>query len=448
MVLSAVQRAELVERMLSPEVQVQVPVSVEEVEAKLTSEQVAEVFTRHVPGVHNFLFRQQPGQHALRFMQSAYQDGFRAFKGTALEQHLKWLFRLIVHYGHEGKSDASQSLKEVAEAFMDCQAVQARVVERVGLQIRGVTANFHGLVTALLGEYKTVALKMLAVERIMQGKAHDDATPTHYENRLTADIGGLIGLNADDVRRAGLDEHAHARFAKLPADQAHLAAARCRELFDLDAFLQAFVSEVNSFSEQSSNNSLPRLFLDWVAQNLSEKHVVFDEDTCTHVDIDRTLAMAILEVLFRGRLVGMADEECRATKLRDIFHDSLMLPISETAQKDLMSEAQVAPCSDEDSCAVVNSTPNLRESSQMGPSFRKRSMKKLMRHCKARRHDWEDCLYSTIPVFEGHPLQEAADLLRYAGNASLPSIQNLPSMAASAAIVRKSKANRRRLNLK
>lgn len=410
MVFSILQRAELVDNMLSPQVQVRVAASVEEVEARLTSEQVAEVFTKHVPGVCNFLFRQQPGQFALSFVQMAYRDGFRAFKGTALENHLKWLLRIIVHYGYDGEAEASQFLTDVAEAFMDCQAVQARVVERIGLQILGVTTNFRGLVMALLGEYKTVALKMLAYERISQGNAHDDATPTHYENRLTEDIGNMVGLNADDVRRAALDEHARARYRTLSGTDAQLAAIRCRQLFDLDAFVRALVSELNSFNAESPTNSLPRLFLDWASQNLSEKHVVFDEETCTRVELDTTFVMAILEVLFRDRLVVLAEQEYRGMQLRDIF-------ISSPQCNSISSAPQTAPTVTEPLVKVerplddgvlqealqvsgiaadvvldvaspekhLATAPKSSKPIQQSPSVRKRSTQPLLRQSKADR---------------------------------------------------------------
>jgi len=202
---------------------------------------------------------------------------------------------------------------------MDCQAVQARVVERIGLEIRGVTTNFRGLVVALAGEYKLMALKMLAAERIAQGKAQDDATPTHYENRLTADLGEELGLNAADVRRSELDVHAESRFARLRPQEVQAAAARARKLFDMDAFSQALVSELNSFGADSSLNSLPRLFLDWVSKNMTEKHVVFDEDTCSCVEVDRTLVTAVLEMLFLRRVEGLAGEMYRGTLLSNLF---------------------------------------------------------------------------------------------------------------------------------
>lgn len=202
---------------------------------------------------------------------------------------------------------------------MDCQAVQARVVEKVGLQIRGVAADFQGLLTSLVGEYKAVALKMLAAERLAQGRARDDPTPTHYENRLAADVGPLIGLNADDVRRAALDEHARARFARLRANEAQAAADRCRALFDLEALLSAIVSELNSFNASSLPNSMPRLFLDWALGNMIEKHLVFDEETLTHVEVDCTLVKAILEVVFLGQLAGAGNELYRGGALCNLF---------------------------------------------------------------------------------------------------------------------------------
>lgn len=326
MASATIQGSKLVECLLSAEVQVPLPTASEEEQARLTPAEVAKVFTDHVPGVHKLLFRQQRGQCVLKFLQMAYNDGWSAFNGTALENHLKWLMRLIVHYGHEGKPSASQYLSEVAEAFMDCQAVQARVVERIGLQIRGVTSDFRGLVVALVGEYKTMALKMLAAERIMQRKASDDATPTHYENRLTADLGQHLGLNADDVRRAELDEHARARFPNLPAREVCAATARCRELFDLDALTQVLVSELNSFSESSSPNSLARLFLNWVSENMAGKHVVFDQETFTRVDVNRTLVMAVLEVAFLGQLEGLANQTYQGTALRDLFETPQVQP--------------------------------------------------------------------------------------------------------------------------
>lgn len=355
---------QLLEALLSSDVCVQLPADGQEVKAHLSAAQVAKVFTDHVPGVRNFLFRQQRGQHVLKFLQVAYAEGWSAFRGTSLDHHLKWLMRLIVHYGHGGKPGAGQYLSDVAEAFMDCQAVQARVVERIGLKIRGVTTTFRGLVIALVGEYKTMAVKMLAAERISQGKAHDDATPTHYENRLTADLGQQLGLNADDVRRATLDEHARARFGKLSTFDVQAASARARELFDLEALLQALVSELNSFSAESPPESLPQLFLDWASENITQKHLVFDEETCTRIDVDRVLAMGVLEMLFLGRLVVHTSEVYRDVKLSDLF---IPQQIEQPAEVAISNISAPLPLTDEDKVLVIsNSTGQKRDGSQHG----------------------------------------------------------------------------------
>lgn len=304
---------------MSVSVQSAVPQDAKAPAARLSEQQVAAVFRKHVPGVQDFLFRQQPGQYSLKFLQVAYKDGFRAFQGTPMHEHLLGLFRLIVHYGHEDGDGASGYLAEVAEAFMDCQAVQARAVERVGLRIRGVSQDFRGVVVSLADEYKSWAVKMLAAEHLQLRIVQDDETPTHYENRLTMDLGADLGLNSADIRRASHDEHARARFTPLSGRKADAAIARCREHFDVEAMLKTFVAEVNSLSSESPADSLPMLFLHWASENLEEKHIVFDEETFSTVDIDFTFAISVLEVLFLGATAAPAGECFRHVLLRSLF---------------------------------------------------------------------------------------------------------------------------------
>merc|ERR1719329_1684917 len=155
--------AQLVRCLMTPDVKVPESLKVCEVPLRLSDEDVERIFMDHVPGVKSFLFRGQHGNYSIKFLTSCYRDGFRAFRGTDLHEHLLWLLRLVVHHGEAGGLDASRHLQDVAEAFQECQAVQARAVERAGLQIRGVATNFQGMLTRLAGEYKTVALQMLAV---------------------------------------------------------------------------------------------------------------------------------------------------------------------------------------------------------------------------------------------------------------------------------------------
>jgi len=312
-------QAGLVERMLSPAVRVALPAEAMEEPAKLSADEVEKVFTDHVKGVRHFLYRDFHGEYSLEFLKGAYSDGLRAFHGTSVHGHLLALMRLIVHHGHAGGAGAATYLTQVAEAFQDCQALQARVIEQVGLEIRGVVLDFRGLVTKLVGDYKGVALKMLAHDRIQRRLASDDGNPTHYENRLTADLGEALGLNEDDVRRAALDEHAASRFRRVTGGAREQAVAHARELFDLDALLKVLMAEVNSFSASSSQNSLPRMFLDWAASRLTEGHVVFDEDTCSRVEVGEPLALAILEDLFLERPLAPTDEVYRGRPLRELF---------------------------------------------------------------------------------------------------------------------------------
>merc|ERR1712093_327514 len=243
------------------------------------------------------------------------------------------LLRLIVHHGYERKPGASKHLRDVAEAFTDCQAVQARVIERTGLEIRGVNADFSGLVKRLVGEYKTMAIKMLAYERIGHRMASDG---THYENRLTQDIGDALGLNRDDIRRAMLDEHAM-RFPRLSCEEQLSAAARCRELFDVEALVKALMVEISSFGLKSSAASLPRQFLNWASERLGQKHIVFSHDSATDIHIEEGFTLAVIEALFFGQPCAPPEEMYRGVCLRDLF-----LPSSDIVQSS--SQAMESQC--------------------------------------------------------------------------------------------------------
>ncbi|CAJ1427041.1 unnamed protein product, partial [Effrenium voratum] len=313
----------LVDLLLSSAVQVPLPVEASEEPAKLSEKEVKQVFKDHVPGVEKFLFRDMAGQYSLNFLATAYQTGLRAFNGTPMENHLKWLMRSIVHYGHDKKPGAAKYLKEVAEAFLDCQAVQARVVERCGLELLGVSQDFHGLVRALVGDYKVMGIKMLAMDHLSRGVVSDDGNPTHYENRLTADLGKLLGLNKDDIRRADLDEHAGNRFGRLQGPNADKAVLRFKELFDLEALAKTFCNEVNSFNESTSKDSLAGQFMKWADECLTQKHAIFDEETCSQVVVEEPLAMAILEVLFAGK-PSAGEESYRGTPINELFREDAL----------------------------------------------------------------------------------------------------------------------------
>eukprot|EP00746_Dinoflagellata_sp_MGD_P164008 gnl/MRDRNA2_/MRDRNA2_92408_c0_seq1.p1 gnl/MRDRNA2_/MRDRNA2_92408_c0~~gnl/MRDRNA2_/MRDRNA2_92408_c0_seq1.p1 ORF type:complete len:454 (+),score=89.13 gnl/MRDRNA2_/MRDRNA2_92408_c0_seq1:90-1451(+) len=310
---------DLVETLLSPAVQVALPIAANEEHMQLSPAEVSEVFIEHVPGVEKFLYREMADKRSLNFIITGYQVGLNAFAGTPLHDHLLWLLRLIVHYGHARKVGASRYLREVAEAFMDCQAVQARAIERVGLEIRGISLDFKGHVAMLIGEYKSMAIKMLACERIAQRFATDDGNPTHYENRLISDLGNLVGLNKDEIRQANLDGYTQ-RFAMLTPKELVAASARHRELFDIEALLKALTAQLNSFDAESPPESLPQQFLKWAAASLTQKHVVFDANTCMSIDVEDTMVLAIIEVLFLGRPSAMEDETYRGVRLNDLFH--------------------------------------------------------------------------------------------------------------------------------
>merc|ERR1712025_1176756 len=107
---------------------------------------------------------------------------------------------------------------------------------------------------------------MLACERIAQRHATDDGNPTHYENRLICDVGDMVGLDRDEIRRAGLDAHTQ-RFAPLAPEETLAASARLRQLFDIEALLKALVAQLNSFNASSPPESISHQFLKWASES-------------------------------------------------------------------------------------------------------------------------------------------------------------------------------------
>lgn len=196
---------------------------------------------------------------------------------------------------------------------MDCMAVQGRVVQRVAMEILGLSTDFRGLITRLVGSHKDIALKMLALEHVRQGIAADDRNkPTHYESRLISDLGDLLGLNCDDIRQTQFDRHMH-RFSQLSGDVLQNAASRCRDLFDFSSLLQALVAEFNSFSDESKSGSLASEFMSWAVVNLPEPHVIFSVEDPHRVCVSEPFILTCLESLFCGKRL-MSDEEAHNSR--------------------------------------------------------------------------------------------------------------------------------------
>lgn len=310
----------LAAHLASSAVQVHGPAALEAVDARLSAEEVEKVFVDNVPGVKEFLFRGQSGKYSLSFVKTAYADGLQAFHGTELHNHFMWLLRLVVHNGYDGAPGAAKHLRDVAEAFQDCQAVQARVIERAGLQIQGLSHDFRGLLAELAGEYKMMALKELSYKGCVKlGGPDETKDPAHYENLVLMNVGEEIGFSAADVKRAQLDKHAASRFSKPGKEEQRQWVADFRGLVDVGAMLKGLRSELNSFSETSPPESLPRTFLSWASDAMTQKHVLLDEETYVNVDVEDGLALAILEVVFFGSVACARDEEYRGERLRDLF---------------------------------------------------------------------------------------------------------------------------------
>merc|ERR1712232_820984 len=130
----------------------------------------------------------------------------------------------------------------------------------------------------------------------------------------------------DDIRRAMLDDHAM-RFPRLSREEQLSAAARCRELFDVEALVKALMVEISSFGLMSSSASLPLQFLNWASKRLGQKYIVFTDDSATDIRIEEGFSLAVIETLFLGQPSAPPEEMYRGVYLHDLF-----LPSSDILQ--------------------------------------------------------------------------------------------------------------------
>ena len=77
------------------------------------------------------------------------------------------------------------------------------------------------------------------------------------------------------------------------------AAQRFKELFDLEALTKTLCNELNSFSETTAKDSLAGQFMKWADEKMPQKHLIFDEETCSKVVVEGPLAFALLEAISR-----------------------------------------------------------------------------------------------------------------------------------------------------
>lgn len=328
----------LADVLMSPAVRAAVPKGLPSEPARLSAADLRRLFEDAVPGSRKVRYRDQPKTFALDFIVSAYASGLKAYAQTELHDYLTSLLRIIIHRAEDGC--ARRYLAQLVEAFTNCQAVQARAIERIGLELVGVATGLEGLLVELADSYKGLAVKAFALQDLPK---HTDSV--HFENRCIADLGFMLGLRPSDVARARADAHI-LQVSGYSGQAIPAAVWRVKELFDAEAMLTAFVSEVNSFSDKSPQQSLARAFVEWIGAHCRQRHIVFDED-CMRISINTSFAAAVFDVVFFGRFQGDVAEVFRAEPL------SLLL-----SAKRLTCPEQLGPSADAStSSSLTSSSP-------------------------------------------------------------------------------------------
>lgn len=172
--------------------------------------------------------------------------------------------------------------------------------------------DFRGHLVRLVGDYKNMALKMLAFQQT------GSSNTIHFENHCALELGDRLGLNKADMQRAEHDEEVRRRFQRMREKERLELEYRFRDLLDVDALLKGIAAELNSFNEYSSAESMPRQFMTWASQSMAQPHLVLDE-TSSRVEVDSDMVLAILEAIFLGQTFADDWELIKGNKMSDAF---------------------------------------------------------------------------------------------------------------------------------
>lgn len=99
----------------------------------------------------------------------------------------------------------------------------------------------------------------------------------------------------------------------------------------MKAFVSACASELSTFGAETPADSLPALFIEWADKTMTQKHLIFDAETCMRVEVGPDLALAVVETVFLGEPACGQAATYRGERLVSLFHSDRELVAAVTA---------------------------------------------------------------------------------------------------------------------
>jgi hypothetical protein len=260
-------------------------------QVQLTSElpflfpmEIKKTIERFVPESSSWIAPRSNGTKALDFLVKSYSHGFPALPPD-VSKHCAEGVRVIV--GALADTEASglkmcrarMLAQTLAEAYTGCQAVQARTVDMLQGEIRGLTSqSLAAQLQVLVEEYRESALDRTVCHFHPGAPTASDGTPhlqlPHLANRYRRNLGPSIGTSAIRMEAALSDRNA-AGSLPTPKD---IAVEQFWKEFDAHELCRAIVADVNQPSDDVERRVDRRLLLDWAGSHPELGHRIFYDE--------------------------------------------------------------------------------------------------------------------------------------------------------------------------
>lgn len=251
---------------------------------RLSPQQIRSTIEGWVPEAGTWIAPRSNGTKALDFLVKSYSHGFPALPAS-LSRHCSEGVRLIVGALADPEqagikpTRAKAIARTLAEAYTGCQAVQARTVDTLQGEVRGLTArSLPAQLRMLVEEYRERALDRTVCHFHPNAPTAGDGTPQqqlpHLANRYRRHLGSSIGTSRPRLEAAAADRNAA---GPLPTPRAE-AEARFWQEFDLSELCFAVAADVNQAREEAERLVDRKLLLDWAGSHPEIGHRVFYDE--------------------------------------------------------------------------------------------------------------------------------------------------------------------------
>lgn len=251
---------------------------------RLSPNEIRKTIEALVPESATWVAPRSNGTKALDFLVKSYSTGFPALPPAA-SKHCAEGVRLIVGaladpVSARLKPGRAQVLaRTLAEAYTGCQAVQARTVDMLQGEVRGLTSqSLPAQLRVLVEEYREAALDRMVCHFHPGAPTAGDGTPhmqlPHLANKYRRHLGSSIGVGGSRMEAALSDRNAS---GPLPSPK-ETAVARFWHEFDAEELCRAIVADVNQASEDAERRIDARLLLDWAGSHSELGYRVFYDE--------------------------------------------------------------------------------------------------------------------------------------------------------------------------